>query len=285
MSLDKELKQVIEKKTIIEKEKLDLAEELKKILPKISKLETENQFYKKDIERLEIEKEEKIRELKQEISFLTNKIKLLQTELDNLKEENLEMGFEIKEEKNLKERIMIDKMNIEFRLKETELEIFELRKKIQELLNKPPQIIRETLPAKEIIVEKPIEKIEFIDNPQLISKLTALEEGNNLYRNDIIMAKGKIDNLEMKLIEKIEENNSLIKKFKDLEMNKNNEMNNIIFDLRKENDEIKSKLIFCEKEMKRQFDINQEKNIYVSNYINSLTEKNNALENMLKFRK
>jgi len=292
---EKELKGVLDRLEICNKQKEILEEESKKLLPKISKLETENIYLKSDNERIINESHLRMNELKRELMDLNNKIKGLNYEITGYKNENDELKSEIKEERNFKERIMIEKMNLESKNKEFEIEIANLKRRLDELLRKPPQIIREVAqaplipPIIEKIIEKPVEKIVYIENPDILKELEFLRSQNIAFEKEIFGLQEQLHCLNIELNDKTTEIEHWRRQFQQLERRKLDEIevisNEKFMVFGRENEDLKYRFRFLTEELKRQSELNQEKNQNLATQIRALNEKNLQLENILQYYK
>lgn len=284
---DKDYKALLEKYEALFKQKEALEEENKKLLPKLGKLEAENIYLKKDNERIINETQLKINEMKREINDLNLRIKTLILEITDYKRENDELKNELKEERLLKEKVMIDKMNIEGRLKEADMEIISLKRKIEELLRRPPQIIKERIPPIETIVEKPVEKTVFVDNPENIKEIEFLKNRCIGFEKEIMALKEKLNYLDVEVRDREMEITHWKGQFQQLERRRFDEIeitaNERVRVLDQENEDLKYRLRFLSEELKRQSDLNQDKNENFGNQIKALKEKNQHLEEMVQY--
>lgn len=303
---EKDLKISTEKIDRLEKEKISLHEEIKKYILRLSKLEAENIQYKGESERIRSDYEIRIRELKEDIRDLKSKISSLNTEIENIKEENYDIGSQLKDEKSQKEKILIEKMNFEFKIKEISIEVDRLKQLNIEIKSKPPSIIKELIPGPERIIEIPVEKIVYAppiekivevpfekiihvpvekivysENTGLIAELNIIKEQNILMERDFFRLKGDLELLQNENRQKIEEINVLRKRLDELMILKNNE----VVGSWGEVEELRRRLVDVTNELHRQQEINGEKNNYLSGYINSLLEKISRLENMINLRR
>lgn len=286
---EKEIKVLLDKFENLMKQKEALEDENKKMLPKIGKLEAENIFLKNDNERIISETNAKINELRRDINDLNVRIKTLTLEINDYKVENEELKNELKEERIQKERILVDKMNIESRLKEYDLEVVSLKRKIDELLRRPPQIIKETLPPIETIVEKPVEKTVLVDNPENIREIEFLKNRCLGFEREVVGFTEQINSFQVEIHDREMEITHWKTQFQQLERRKFDEIemscNERIRIFEQENEDLKYRLRFLSEELKRQCDLNQEKNQNLGSQIRGLTEKNQHLEQMLDYYK
>lgn len=283
---EKELKSISERLELCMKQKEILEEENKRLLPTISRLEAENIFLKNDNERIIVETQLRINDLKREINDLNNRIMGLMNDISFCRSENEDLKKEIKEERILKEKILLDKLGLENILKEKDTIILSLKKKIEELLRNPPTVIKE-LPPRETIVEKPVEKIVYTDNPDILKHNEILKSQNYDLEHQLLALNEKINGLNIELNDKIAE----IKQWKShsevLERRQSEQLERVerIRFLEQENNDLKFKLKFVSDELKRQNDMNQEKNLNMANQIKALNEKNQSLDNILQYYK
>lgn len=303
---EKELRISAEKIDRLEKEKASFHEELKKHLLRLSKLEAENIQYKSESERIRSDYEIRIRELKEDIRDLKSKISSLNLEIENIKEENYDLSSQLKDEKTQKEKILIEKMNFEFKIKEISIEVDRLKQLNMEIKSQPPTIIKEVVPGPERIIEipvekivhappiekivevpfekvihVPVEKIVYGEHPGLIEELNIAKEQKILIERDFNRMKGDFEMVQNENRQKIEEINVLRRRLDELMIIKNNE----VVGSWGEAEELRRRLAEVSNELHRQQEINAEKNNYLSGYINSLLEKNSRLENMINLRR
>lgn len=283
---EKELKSVSERLELCIKQKEILEEENKRLLPIISRLEAENIFLKNDNERIMAETQLRINDFKREINDLNNRILGLMNDISFCRSENEDLKKEIKEERILKEKILLDKLGLENILKEKDTVILSLKKKIEDLLRNPHTVIKE-LPPIEKIVEKPIEKIVYTDNPDILKHNEILKSQNYEQEHRLLALNDQINGLTIEINDKIAE----IKQWKShsemLERKQSEQLERVerIRFLEQENNDLKFKLKFVSDELKRQNEINQEKNLNMANQIRALNEKNQSLDNILQYYK
>ena len=287
---EKELKALIDRYEVSIKQKEMFEEENRKMVPKISKLETENIFLKNDNERIINETHLRMNELKREIIELNNRLKTLNLEINGYKDENDDLKLELRDERTLKERILIEKMNLETRYKEYEIEISNLRRQIDDLLHRPPQFIKDIQPQTiEKIVEKPIEKLIYVDNPEILKQMEFHKNQAMGLEKEVMKLKEELHCIQLEINDKVMEAGHWKGQFQQLERRKLEDTeiitNEKVRVLEQENDDLKYRLKFLTDELNRQCELNQEKNQNLAGQIRALNEKNLQLENIIQYYK
>lgn len=288
-STEREIKLIAEKLEICERQKEAIEKENRQIFARMSQVEAENNFLKSENEKIINEHQFVVKDMKMDINDLHAKIADLMNQISFCRNENETLKAELKDERIQKERAIRDKLNLENLARDLEFKNKIMKKEIDDLLNRPPTIIKqnEPLPQPEKIVEKPIEIVKYIDKEETLRELENLrikcKEVEENYKS-LIREKERIS---FALEDRDQEAKQWKRHSENLER-KLNEHSGVLekaSSLERENNDLKSKLKFISDELVRQTNLNQEKNENLASHIKILKEKNENLENILEYYK
>lgn len=268
-----------EKSETLESEKQHLTEENKKLMLKLIKYESENALYKLQIEKMNEIYNERVLFLKNEITDLRKTNKGLMDDINEIKKENLLIKVENQELSKERDKWREDYQELELLLKNKGGEISHLHMMIERLEQRPPREIITQVPVEKIIekiVEIPVEKI--IDRPVdrivevPVDRIIEMPKEHIVYR----------------------ENNELIEEFHELQQIKNtmeHEIRRLIDErnmLEQRNmegeclvEDLRTRINRMMEDIREMQIANQEKNVDIAKYIESLINQNKYLENMM----